>query len=145
MDKRDWTLLVIAAAAGESVQPVQLQKALFLLGQNLSGADLKVKDFYHFMPYDYGPFCSDIYQDAESLSDKGLVHIDEPPYQSYKVYSITDRGKRHAQEMERDLKKEVRMYMKDVVKWVRSLSFQQLVRSIYRHYPKMRVNSVFQG
>ena len=32
MDRKDWTLLAIAAAKGEPLDPAQLQKSLFVLG-----------------------------------------------------------------------------------------------------------------
>jgi uncharacterized protein YwgA len=83
MTPKDWTLLVIAAADPKPLQPVQLQKSLFLLGRNLSPEQLQVKEFYDFQPYDYGPFCSDIYSNAEKLSDEGLIRIDRPLSLSY--------------------------------------------------------------
>lgn len=33
----------------------------------------------------------------------------------------------------------------NMAKWVRSLSFQQLVKAVYDKYPEMRANSVLQG
>jgi hypothetical protein len=38
-----------------------------------------------------------------------------------------------------------REYVVDVANWIRQLSFQQLVASIYNRYPEMKVNSVFRG
>jgi uncharacterized protein YwgA len=73
MVPKDWTLLVIAAAAGNAVSPVQLQKALFVLGDKL---ELPAGERYLFEPYDYGPFCKAIYSDAESLESKGLVLVE---------------------------------------------------------------------
>jgi hypothetical protein len=36
-----------------------------------------------------------------------------------------------------------REYIASVASWVRQLSFQQLVASIYNKYPEMKANSVF--
>jgi hypothetical protein len=95
MTPKDWTLLVIAAAKPKPIQPVYLQKTLYLLEQRLSLKKLQVKRFYQFEPYDYGPFCPDIYSDAEDLMAQGLVHVDRPASQSYRFYSMTDLGTAH--------------------------------------------------
>ncbi len=55
MDRKEWNLLVLAAAGGEPFQPVQLQKALFLLSRKIPPSFLG-PDFYHFEPYNFGPF-----------------------------------------------------------------------------------------
>jgi hypothetical protein len=36
-------------------------------------------------------------------------------------------------------------YLENVVDWVTSLNFSQLVRAIYAKYPRYKVNSVFSG
>jgi hypothetical protein len=138
MMRKDWTLLVIAAAAGQPVSPVQLQKALFLLGENLQlGAG-----FFHFTPYDYGPFDSAVYSEAESLDREGLVRIETPPF-SYREYRATDDGRARADILRQQLPEGVASYLDQVVTWVRSRSFNDLVRAIYQAYPKMKANSVF--
>lgn len=145
MDKRSWVLLVMAVAKDRSLQPVHLQKTLFLLQQNLSLKNLRVNDFYHFEPYDYGPFCSEIYSDADILSDDGLVHIDQLANLSYRTYSATGGGVSAAEKLMESLRPEVKTYLTEVVNWTTSLSFKQLVSAIYRYYPEMKVNSVFKG
>jgi uncharacterized protein len=138
MTRKDWTLLVIAAAGGHSLSPVQLQKALFLLGENLQlGAG-----FFHFTPYDYGPFDSAVYSEAEGLEREGLVRIETPPY-SYREYRATDEGRARAEALRPQLAEGVAGYVDQVVTWVRSRSFNDLVRAIYQAYPKMKANSVF--
>ena len=73
MTPEDWTLLAIAAAQSKPLQPVHLQESLFLLSENLTRSQLQVDQFYTFRAYDYGPFCSDVYVDAEALCGEGLV------------------------------------------------------------------------
>lgn len=143
MNAKDWTLLVIAARKGKSLQPVQLQKSLFLLGRNLSHRHLRVKTFYQFEPYDYGPFCSQIYSDAESLCFEGLVHIDCPPNLSYRFYSATEEGIVKANELKKILSPETKDYLEKIVEWTSSLSFNDLVSAIYQAYPEMKENSIF--
>lgn len=144
MIPKDWTLLVLAAARGQSLQPVHLQKALFLLGRQLSLDQLKVDSFYQFEPCDYGPFCSAVYADADALESEGLVRIDQPPYRSYRQYSATDNGLAVARELRKSLDPDVAAYLDRLVEWMSGLSFQQIVSAIYDAFPEMKANSVFQ-
>lgn len=143
MDPKDWTLLVIAARNGKPLQPVQLQKSLFLLGRNLSLRQLQVESFYPFEPYDYGPFCSQVYSDAEGLCFEGFVHIDCPINLSYRFYSATEEGIVKANELKKILSPETRDYLEKIVEWTSSLSFNDLVSAIYQAYPEMKENSIF--
>lgn len=92
MTPKDWTLLAIAAAQSKPLKPVHLQKSLFLLSENLTRSQLQVDQFYTFRARDYGPFCSDVYVDAEALCGEGLVRIDRPSGVSYRLYCPTDEG-----------------------------------------------------
>lgn len=144
LQPRDWTLLVIAAAEGAALEPVQLQKSLFLLSRNLSPAQLRTRDFYEFSAYDYGPFAGDVYRDAELLEGSGLVAIQRPPVSRYKRYGATQEGLARAKQLRFKLEPEVREYLDRMVTWTRRLSFNELVSAIYKKYPEMRENSVFQ-
>jgi hypothetical protein len=144
MTPKELTLLVIAEAEQRGLQPVQLQKAIFLIGQNLSGNDLKTKRFYVFSPYDFGPFCRDIYEDAESLEKEGAVTIRRPPETPFKLYYSTEVGKKRALDIKRKLSSKATDYIKRVVEFTQRLTFNQLVSSVYKAYPKMKAHSVFQ-
>ena len=88
MDRKDWTLLAIAAAKGEPLDPAQLQKSLFVLGSERS-ADVG-RGFHQFRPYHYGPFAASVYHDAEELEKQGLVAITTPG--SVRKYEATSAG-----------------------------------------------------
>lgn len=140
MKRRDWTLLTIAAAS-RPVSPVQLQKSLFLLGQNLP--KVVGSDFYSFTPYNYGPFDAAVYQDAEELERNGLLLEARVPGGWWREYSPTREGLRAAAALEREAPAGALKYLAQVVGWAQSLSFQQLVRAIYKQYPSFKANSVF--
>lgn len=142
---KDWTLLVIAAAKGHSLTPVQLQKALFLIARNLTSTQRHTAFFYDFRPYDYGPFDAEVYRDAERLRAEGLVIIDPSGGVAYRDYTVTAAGVERASILRSQLESSVCDYLDRVVAWVRSLSFNALVQAIYRDYPEMRVNSVFRN
>src|SRR5437016_11397384 len=98
MIPKDWALLVIASARGEQLSPVQLQKALFLIGRNLTPQQRCGRDFYNFRAYDYGPFDSSIYNDAVRAQAEGFVRIIDP-LQSHRAYSATELGLFEAQRL----------------------------------------------
>src|SRR5262245_7110471 len=130
LTSKDWSLLVIAAALGESVSPVQLQKSLFLIGENLTPTQLGVKKFYTFKPYDYGPFNSTVYSDAETLAlDSRIVILNSG---TYRRYVATTSGLAHAEEIRKTLDSVAKGYLDRVVKWVREQSFESLIKSIYK-------------
>ena len=140
---KDWTLLVIASAQGRPLSPVQLQKALFLLGRNLSTQQLHTSDFYEFRAYDYGPFNQQVYIDAQTLRDEGLIVIDPNAGVRYRDYGATPAGLEAARKLRQPLNSDVTAYLDKVVTWVGALSFTALVKAIYRDYPDMKANSVF--
>lgn len=143
MNREDWALLVIAAARRGPMSPVQLQKSLFLLGQELSAA--VGQPYYNFAPHNYGPFDRSVYADAELLRTRGLVAVEIAPSQRWAEYRATTDGVQRADDLAQNLSPEVNDYIQKVVNWCQSLTFQELVRAIYGKYPAFRANSVFRG
>ena len=141
LQKKDWTLLAIAFADGMPLSPVQLQKSLFLFGELLPD-EVWSEDFYEFEPYNYGPFCSAVYRDAEALAEAGLVQI-IPSAQGYLQYSATRDGLAQRDRLCGMLTEDVVGYARQLIEWVRAQSFRGLLSEIYRRYPQYRVNSVF--
>ena len=110
MNRQDWLLLVLAAGKGKALSPIQLQKTLFLLKQTLP-VNLTDEHFYRFFPYDYGPFASRIYQDAESLEKDGLVTIVPSSSGRWREYSIAPSGLHRAKVAESKLSDDVCAYI----------------------------------
>jgi hypothetical protein len=73
MNRTDWTLLALAAANGQPLSPVQLQKSLFLLERHFPAA--LGGESYSFTPHDYGPFSQAAHADVEGLSQAGLAQV----------------------------------------------------------------------
>jgi len=140
----DWVLLAIDASSAKSLSPVQLQKALFLFTRNLDSAQRMTSSFYQFEPYDYGPFDRTVYDDAEALEKSGYIVIDCPHSTGRRRYSATAAGSQRAASIRESLRLETREYLDRVVAWMTGLTFNGLVKAIYKEYPEMRVNSVFQ-
>ena len=147
MDRSDWTLLVLKSGGESGLSPVQLQKSLFLLKENLGNclAGFDLENYYQFVPYNYGPFDVTVYDDAQALANDGLAEILEVPGRRYRQYRISSEGMKLALQREKELRREVVEYIGNLVGWVKNQTFQSLLRTIYRLYPSYRENSVFQG
>lgn len=140
MKRTDLLLKIIAAANGKNVTPVQLQKVAFLLGEECREA--MPKDYYSFRKYDYGPFSAAIYADAELLERDGLIAISINSRGGWREYSATVKGIDAVLE---NLPEGVASFIEETMQWASQLSFQQLVREIYKRFPQYRENSVFNG
>lgn len=141
MNNKDWLLLAISFSNGDYISPAQLQKSLFLLREEKPRAVGTA--FYKFIPYNYGPFCKDIYSDVDKLIENDLVKFGRPVDEKWQGYSITDNGKKHLSLIEDQFGQENVGYLSNRVAWVRSLTFRQLLSEIYKKYPKYKTNSVF--
>jgi len=136
-------LAALAADRSSSFAPVQVQKLFFLLDQNIA-SDFGGKQF-SFEPYDYGPFDRAVYSELEALAQKGLVVIEAAPGAGKRKFSLTAAGYEAGQHAFSQLNSRAQDYLLRVSAWVRSLSFAELVGSIYKQYPEMKANSVFRG
>lgn len=141
MTQKEIILASMAASDGATHTPVQIQKLLFLIDRKLS--EELGGTFFNFIAYDYGPFDKEIYRLLEELANDDLVEILEEQYIRWKRYRLTFEGQRQGEKILTGLDKDVTSYIKKLSKFVRELSFPQLVSSIYNEYPEMRENSVF--
>ncbi len=137
-------LAALATESGAEYAPVQVQKLFFLIDENVSAA-FGGKQF-SFEPYDYGPFDSAVYHELDTLARMGFVRIESKgPSAGHRRYVLTPAGQDVGATNLSTMDISLRDYLTRVSAWVRSLSFAQLVGSIYKAYPPMRVNSVFRG
>ena len=143
MERPEFVLAAMAPAGTDPYSPVQIQKLLFLLDVNV--ADATGGPHFNFEPYDYGPFDKAVYAVLRDLQDSGLVEIIPGQGLKPQTYRLTMQGwacgKRYLATLPADVKK----YAEDLVVYIRSMSFSELVSAIYRLYPEMRENSVFSG
>jgi uncharacterized protein len=141
MRRRDVTLMVLASADGQSFTPVQIQKALFLLSREASELFDKGSR-YTFTPYDYGPFDRAVYLDIDELAAEGKAAVSND---QLRRFAATATGLEQGRKALSKLGANEQKYVREVVDFVRRLSFADLVTAIYRKYPEMKANSVFVG
>ena len=142
MKRQDLLLAVLASAEGGAFQPVQIQKAVFLIVRNLPGVVTDGPN-YSFQPYDYGPFDKAVYSDADLLSVSGHCVIAASPKGRWRTYAASPLGVSEGLECLQSLPDDFREYIVAVSNWVRSQSFGGLVKSIYEAYPETKENSIF--
>jgi hypothetical protein len=143
MTREELILAALAASGGGTHTPVQIQKLLFLIDKKLA-AQVGGPHF-DFVPYDYGPFDSSIYTCLDRLAARDLVEVISEPNLRWKKYRLRQEGLQRGANVLSSLHPSVQAYLRDLAGFVRRLSFAQLVASIYRAYPEMKVNSVFRG
>ena len=139
MNRKNVLLSIIAAAEGRFITPAQLQKVAFLVGQKFG--DSIPAEYYTFRKYHYGPFCADIYRDAEELRREGLILISVNSQGGWKEYAATLNG---VNADKPGIPDAISEYIRDRVDWAMKLTFQELIRAVYRDYPDYRENSAFQ-
>jgi uncharacterized protein len=142
MNRLDLVLAILAAADGRPYTPVQIQKAVFLICDEFPELIDDGPEF-HFEPYDYGPFDSDVYDEISRLENAGFADIAPSAYGNWNTYAASDEGVKVGRRLLGRLNADAGHYVERVSAWVRSLSFPRLVKSIYEAYPHMRANSIF--
>ncbi|MDE0384397.1 MAG: hypothetical protein OXI22_10975 [Defluviicoccus sp.] len=142
MERDDFVLAAMAAIPGQAFSPVQVQKFFFLLDKKVSG--FVGGPHFDFIPYDYGPFDKDVYRSLEILATNGLVRVLPANPARSREYMVTNEGLRVGATHLDTLDEAVQGYIRRLAEWVLSLSFSQLVSAIYKEFPDMRENSVFQ-
>lgn len=141
MDQREIVLAGLAPAQGAQHSPVQVQKLFFLIDENIP--DLVDGPHFEFAPYNYGPFDKTVYEVLVKLAGEGVVDLTAE--QRWVNYRLTVAGQKLADQLFDELPEEAKAFIAEASDFVRKLSFTQLVSSIYKAYPRMRANSVFQG
>ena len=140
MDQESLVLAAMSPARGARHSPAQVQKLFFLIDQELGR--LIGGPFFEFGPHHYGPFDKNVYVVLESLAEQGDVNIDHRSF-SFRTYALTPGGLEAGRAALAGVDQVARDYIRRCSKFVRGLTFSELVSAIYKAYPAMRENSVF--
>lgn len=142
MRARDRLLLFVALdGAPEGLDPVRLQKGMFLFAQDPS---VSSDETYEFVPYNYGPMSSQIYKDLETLIEDGLIEAVPVSGQSWARYLPTEKGLLQARKLLRDEPSQRGARCLHAIKQdVASKTFSAVLEDVYDRYPEYATNSVF--
>lgn len=142
MEKQDWLIVYLSLpSAGETnlIDPIRIMKGLFLFKMEFKE---KLKDFYEYRPYLYGPCSFEIYRDLTELQLKGIVDSYSPPLYRWIYYRLTEKGQIWAKYLIKDAPTEFLERLKTIKIKITSLSFLELLREVYKKYPDYARNSV---
>lgn len=142
VERTDWLLLFLSRDSlgvdgPAEVDPIRIQKGMFLLSQRGPARDL-----YAFRPYNWGPFSPAIYGDLDYLVGEGLVEIEAVPGQTWKRYRTTQKGESKTSKLIDRVDASAVDWLGRARRYVTSRSFSQLLREIYARYPKYATESL---
>jgi hypothetical protein len=151
VNRRDWLLLAIALEA-DGLDPIRVQKAMFLFAQE---AGRPAGERYSFVAYNYGPMSRDVYRDVEALVRRGLLERRPVDGQRWSSLRATDAGHARARELleaalarggaavPRPGESAAVARLREIVRTVRALDFAGLLDIVYGRYPEYAQRSVF--
>lgn len=139
------TLTLLDGKSGHALEGrTRLQKFLFLIQQRLEDRGESSEDYYNFVAYDYGPFSKEIYDDIESLIDRGLVAEEAKKLDDGVIkydYRLTEKGETYIANSKEQLGSRL-----DIVSQVKEefgdQTLQELIDYVYDEYPEYAKNSV---
>jgi uncharacterized protein YwgA len=144
MTPADWLLLLVALDAPPAgLEPVRVQKALFLLARE---GGIPRRERYWFVPYNYGPMSPRIYRDVEALARRGLLELVPVSGYAWGRVRATEAGRRRAEEIVAQAGARERRGLAALSRirtLVTSLGFADLLETIYDRHPEYAVRSVF--
>ena len=136
MTKRQKMLLATMAAGGENARfsPIQVQKMFFIIDREAS--ELIDGPYFDFKAFSYGPHDRAVYEELDAMVEMGVVqaHIDHRNHD----YFLSPEGYHQGLVELNRFSGKVVSFMKRLTEWVTSITFQQLVSSIFHKYPDMK-------
>ena len=142
MKKETLVLAALAAGGIHRHTPVQAQKLMFMIDREVP--EQVDGPHFNFIPYDYGPFDKQVYFELDELAIEGLVQINDESSRR-RTYTLTQEGLEAGKAALADIDDLAQDFIKRASGFVRTHSFSELVSAVYKAYPEMRENSVFQS
>lgn len=143
MRRTDWLMLFLAAAPGDPLDPVRVQKGMFLFAMRAPVAD---HARYAFEPYAYGPMSRRLYRDVRRLQHEQTLEAVPIEDASWQLLALTRAGKAQATDLRRQAGQECpdALAHVDVIRdEIGGLSFAELLQHVYASHPEYATRSVF--
>lgn len=137
LQKRNWILLVLRRVP---LDRIHLMKALFLIWCR-SGR--KIKDYFEFERYLYGPCSFEVYSELDKLMADELIVQPPHPLPQWVNYYLTKKGNKEAGEIAKKVDIETMTLIEETAMEVSQLGFLELLKKVYTEAPDYAVNSMF--
>lgn len=115
--------------AGATALVTALMKYAFLLQMEGSAR----RRFYHFIPYHYGPFSKEVYDDLNRLEQEGLIVVENDREED--KTKITVRDLAQAEGVLASVPEELRADSAGVIEEYGHLNHNSLLQAVYKKYP----------
>lgn len=137
-DRAEWILALLHAVGGKIEGRLRLQKLMFLLKH-----EQKIDLPYKFVPYMYGPYSADVFEDLPLLKDEGLIEVREKGVASQEIvgtptmgFSLTAKGEEKAGEIFlKKLSPKIRQALLELNRF-NKLDLRELIKYVYDNYPR---------
>ena len=140
MRRQDWLVIYLSLPSKSPlIDPIRIMKGLFLFKKEFKE---RVKDFYTFKPYLYGPCSFGIYDDLIGLHTKGLLDEISSPFSRWSYYRLSRKGQEKALGLKEDAPPDLVAKLQEVKTKVMNLSFSDLLKEVYKMFPEYAKNSV---
>jgi hypothetical protein len=80
---------------------------------------------------------------VELLAARGLAEMHPMTGYDWSTYHISQAGRNKVEEIFSTHDQPALQYLQELVRWTQTISFQELIGSIYKQYPEYRANSIF--
>jgi uncharacterized protein YwgA len=150
MHRKLLPLALMYAGDGEPIEGrTRLQKLVFLMQKRLeeAGEDPLQSDDYEFVPYDYGPFSKELYDDLDETIARGMVEGREEDLGEDKVkydYEIQDQGKQWVgDQLSKEEAQRILGLAEEIKDEYGDVNLSDLIDEVYSRYPKYAENSIY--
>jgi len=117
------------ARSEKAVLMTALMKYAFLFQMEGNGH----RRFYHFVPYHYGPFAKQLYEDLQGLVGEGVVRVENDDDEEKTRITLVDMAK--ADKMLDDVPEEARADVASIIDTYGALDHRNLLKTVYKKYP----------
>lgn len=143
MRRCDWLIMFLAAEPGGPLDPVRVQKGMFLLAMSES---LDPAERYRFEPYAYGPMSRALYSDVRLLCRERVLEALPIEGATWRLLELTAAGKRGAARLRDEAARDQAAALERLAairREISTLTFSALLEHVYHRYPDYAVRSVF--
>ncbi len=138
-------LSLLMANSGEKIEGrTRMQKLVFLMQEEYNQAD-RLPGTYTYVPYDYGPFARDLYDDLDRLEEQGVIEEEREQMAdgSYKYnYVLTDKANQYLSRFSEEELETTRRLAEQIKSEFNDTRLPKLLDYVYSEYPEYAENSV---